>query len=67
MFSTLSLIIDDLSTSFTYGGPQNWTIDEQPFWYGGTSTSPHLPNAQAFVGSIEVTFEGMSRSLTCLA
>jgi hypothetical protein len=62
MASALSLILDNTSKNLTYGGPQEWTIDEQPYWYGGSSTSPAFANAQIF-GSFEVAFEGTSRSL----
>jgi len=61
MASALLLILDDISTDFTYGGPQNWTLNEQPPWYGGTTTYPEFANARTF-GSFQVTFEGTSRS-----
>ena len=61
MASTLFLVLDDLSTDFTYGGPQNWTVNTQPPWYGGTSTYPAFANAQTF-GSFDVSFEGTSCS-----
>ena len=62
MASALSLILDNTSKNFTYGGPQDWTIDEQPYWYGGSSTLPEFANSQVF-GSFEVAFEGTSHSL----
>jgi hypothetical protein len=62
MASALSLILDNSSKNFTYGGPQDWTIDEQSYWYGGSSTSPEFANAQVS-GLFEVAFEGMSQSL----
>ena len=60
MASTLFLVLDDVSTDFTYSGPQNWTVNEQPPWYGGTSTYPAFANASTF-GTFEVSFEGTSR------
>ena len=60
MASALSLILDNTSKNFTYGGPQDWTIDEQSYWYGGSSTSPDFAHAQ-ITGSFEVAFEGTSR------
>jgi hypothetical protein len=62
MASTLFLILDDLSTNFTYSGPQNWNVNQQPPWYGGTTTYPAFANLSTF-GSFEVSFEGTSRSL----
>lgn len=62
MASTLSLILDNTSKDFTYVGPQDWTIDERPYWYGGSSTSPEFASAQVF-GSFEIAFEGTSHSL----
>ena len=59
--ATLFLILDDRSTDFTYGGPQNWTVNEQPPWYGGTSIYPAFANVSTF-GSFGVSFEGTSRS-----
>jgi hypothetical protein len=56
MASTLFLILDDSTGDFVYG-PQNWTINKQPPWYGGTSTYPAFANAQTS-GSLEVSFEG---------
>lgn len=57
------MILDNTSADFTYGGPQDWTIDEQPYWYGGSSTSPRFANSQIF-GSFEVAFEGTSIAFT---
>ena len=59
MASKLSLILDDLSTDFTYGGPQNWTVSSYLSWYGGTSMYPAFANAQTF-GSFDLSFEGTS-------
>jgi len=58
MASALSLILDDVAPNFTYG-PQKWTVNEQPPWYGGTSTYPEFANAQKS-GTFEVKFEGIS-------
>jgi hypothetical protein len=62
MATTLLLILDDLSTDFTYSGPHNlnWTRNGQPRWYGGTSMVPFFANATIF-GSFELSFQGMSR------
>ena len=57
MASTLLLILDDISTEFTYSGPQNWNVNQQSTWYGGTTTYPAFANVSAF-GSLEVSFEG---------
>ena len=57
MASTLSFIIDDSSTDFTYsGGPQSWTGNLQAAWYRGNTTFP----LDGRVGSFEVSFEGAS-------
>ena len=61
MASTLSLILDDLSTDFTYSGPQNWDVNQQAAWYGGTTTYPAFANVSTF-GSFEVSFAGTSHS-----
>ena len=61
MASTLFLILDDLSTDFTYSGPPNWTLSQQSDWYGGTSTYLASANVSTF-GSFEVSFEGTSRN-----
>ena len=61
MPTTLFLILDDLSTDFIYGGPQNWTVNAQSPWYGGTSTYPAFASVQTS-GSFNVSFEGTPRS-----
>ena len=60
MATKLLLILDDLSTDFTYSGPQNWSVNQQSPWYGGTSTYPAFANVSTF-GSFEVSFEGTLR------
>jgi len=57
---SLRLTLDSKSKDFTYG-PQNWTVNEQPPWYGGTATYPGFANPQT-LGSFEVTFGGTSHS-----
>ncbi|TFK33628.1 hypothetical protein BDQ12DRAFT_637276 [Crucibulum laeve] len=63
----LSLIVDDKSDKFHYGGG-DWTLSALSVWYGGTSPYPDFAISKSggdsgVYGSMNITFDGTSIAL----